>query len=136
MWFAPKPSGGGVAVVFLEAEDSERVLRELAASDTLFDSWYGTEMRKLFGCDFARLPRVAVGETLFAWREASGEGEQEPRRAREPASHFVEDGTRKAKGESELGRESYDVSAKYHPGAFATFTIGGRHRRPVLKWSR
>jgi hypothetical protein len=78
VWLAPKASGGGVAVVYLRAEDPERALRELAASDTPFDSWYATEMRKHFGCDFARLPRVAGGELLFAWREASGEGEQEP----------------------------------------------------------
>ncbi len=79
VWLAPKPSGGGVAVVFLEAEDPERALRELAASETPFDSWYGKEMRRLFGRDFARLARVAVGEPLFAWREARVEGEQEPR---------------------------------------------------------
>ena len=66
-----------MALVFLEAEDSERALRELAASDTPFDSWYRKEMRRLFGCDFARFPRIAGGELLFAWREASGEGEQE-----------------------------------------------------------
>jgi hypothetical protein len=79
VWLAPKPSGGGVAVVFLEAEDPERALRELAASETPFDSWYGKEMRRLFGRDFARLARVAGGEPLFAWREARTEGEQEPR---------------------------------------------------------
>ena len=78
VWLAPKPSGGGVAVVYLEAEDPERALREMAASDTPFDSWYGTEMRRLFGYDFARLPRGAGGELLFSWREASDEGEQEP----------------------------------------------------------
>jgi hypothetical protein len=79
VWFAPKPPGGGVAIVYLEAEDPERALRELAASDAPFDTWYGTQMRKLFGHDFARLTRVAGGEPLFAWREASGgEGEQEP----------------------------------------------------------
>jgi hypothetical protein len=76
VWLAPKPSGGGVAVVCLEAEDPERALRELAASGAPFDSWYATQMHRLFGCDLARLPRVA-GELLFAWREASGEGEQE-----------------------------------------------------------
>ena len=38
VWLAPKPSGGGVAVVYPEAEDPEWVLRELAASDTPFDS--------------------------------------------------------------------------------------------------
>jgi hypothetical protein len=83
VWFAPKPSGGGSAVVFLEAEDPERALRELvaelAASETPFDSWLRREMHDLFGCDFAQLPRAASGELLFAWREASGEGEQEAR---------------------------------------------------------
>ena len=67
-----------MAVVFLEAEDPEQALRELAAPDTPFNSWYGTQMRELFGRDLARLWRVARGELLFAWREASGEGEQEP----------------------------------------------------------
>ena len=69
---------GGVTVVFLETEDPERALRELATSEAPFNSWYGTEIRKLFGCDFVRLPRLAGGELLFAWREASGEGEHKP----------------------------------------------------------
>jgi hypothetical protein len=81
VWLAPKPSGGGAAVVFLEAEDPERALRELVAelaeSETSFDSWLRREMHELFGCDFAQLPRAARGELLFAWREVSGEGEQE-----------------------------------------------------------
>ena len=80
-WFAPKPTGGGAAVVLLEAEDPERALRELvaelAASETSFDSWLKRKMHELFGCDFAQLPRAARGELLFAWREVSGEGEQE-----------------------------------------------------------
>ena len=67
-----------MAVVFLEAEDPERALRDLEVADSPFDSWFRTQIRKLFGCDFARLPRVAGGEPLFAWRESSGEGEQEP----------------------------------------------------------
>ena len=83
VWFAPKPSGGGIAVVWLEAEDPERALRklfaELAASETSFDSWFRRQMHELFGCDFAQLPRAARNELLFAWREASGEGEQEAR---------------------------------------------------------
>jgi hypothetical protein len=83
VWFAPKPSGGGVAVVFLEAEDPKRALRELvaelAASETSFDSWLRREMHELFGCDLAQLLRAARSEILFAWREAPGEGEQEAR---------------------------------------------------------
>jgi hypothetical protein len=81
IWFAPKPHGGGVAVVLLEAEDPERSLNELvaelAASETPFDSWLKKEMHALFGCDFVRLPCVVHGELLFTWREASGEGKQQ-----------------------------------------------------------
>jgi hypothetical protein len=78
VWFLPtKPRGGGLAVVYLEAEDPERVLRELAASDTSFDSFYSGRMRKLFGFDRARLPRAASGELLFAWRDEDGRGERE-----------------------------------------------------------
>ncbi len=69
IWLAPKPCGGGVAVVYLEAEDPERALRELAASDAPFDSCYGMQMRRFFGLDSARFPRVAPGELLFAWRD-------------------------------------------------------------------
>jgi hypothetical protein len=81
VWLAPKPSGGGVAIVYLEADNPEWALRELVAElatpEIPFDSWYGTQMRELFGCDFVRSTHLASGELLFAWREASGEGEQE-----------------------------------------------------------
>jgi hypothetical protein len=83
VWFAPMPSGGGAAVVFLEAEDPERALHELvaelAASRTPFDSWFSRGMHELFGCDFVQLPRAGRGELLFAWREASVEGGSEAR---------------------------------------------------------
>ena len=69
VWLAPKPSGGGVAIVYLEAKDPEWALRELAVSEAPFDSWYGREMRSLFGLDVARLQRVRSGELLFAWCE-------------------------------------------------------------------
>ena len=86
VWLAPKPYGGGVAVVLLEAEDPERALNELvaelAASETPFGSWLGKEMHNPSGCDFVRLPRVAGGELLFAWREMSGAGEQPPEDSR------------------------------------------------------
>src|SRR5918998_5754980 len=62
VWFAPEPSGGGIAVVLLQAEDPEQALRELAASDDPFDSWYQARMREIFGCDLARSPRVPGGE--------------------------------------------------------------------------
>jgi hypothetical protein len=80
VWLAPKPLGGGVAVVYLEAEDPELALCGLATSEAPFDSWYSSGMRKLFGFELARSPWVAEGELLFAWLEASANGEQEPLR--------------------------------------------------------
>ena len=77
VWLVPKPSGGGVAVVCLEALDPERVLSELAASEEQFDSWYSGAMRKLFGFDLARSERVAKGELLFTWSEDDPQGEHE-----------------------------------------------------------
>ena len=76
VWLLQKPSGGGVAVVYLEALDPERALGELAASEAPFDSWYSGAMRKLFGFDLARLPRAASCELLFTWRDDRGPGER------------------------------------------------------------
>jgi hypothetical protein len=76
VWLAPKPSGGGVAIVYLEADTPERALDELAVSEAPFDSWYGTQMRKLFGLDMGHLERIADGELLFAWRDGDP-GERE-----------------------------------------------------------
>ena len=67
VWLAPKPAGGGVAIVYLEAEDPEQALRDLAASDDPFDSWYGMQIRSYVGLSLTQLPRVAGGELLFAW---------------------------------------------------------------------
>jgi hypothetical protein len=73
-------SCGRVAIVCLEAEGPdwtpERALREFAASDDPFDSWYRGRMREIFGCDLDRSPRAPGGELLFGWREAPGEAEQ------------------------------------------------------------
>jgi len=77
VWLAPKPSGGGVAIVCLQAEDPERVLGELVASDVPFDSWCGTQMRKLFGFDLAQSERLVEGELLFTWSEDDSQGEHE-----------------------------------------------------------
>jgi hypothetical protein len=78
VWLIPKPLGGGLAVVYLEAlEDPERALGELAASKAPFDSWYSGRMRKLFGFDLARVPGAGSGELLFAWRDGDVPGERE-----------------------------------------------------------
>ena len=77
LWLVPtKPRGGGV-VACLQVDNPERVMKELAATDVPFDSWYGTQMRKAFGFDVARLPRAASGELLFAWRDDDARDERE-----------------------------------------------------------
>ena len=77
VWLVAKPSGGGVAVVCLEASDPERVLGDLAASELPFDSWYGGAMRKIFGVDLARVAPAGSGELLFTWHDDRGPGERE-----------------------------------------------------------
>src|SRR3712207_5881994 len=68
IWFVPKMGGGGAAVIYLEAEDPERTMRELVASETLFDSWGIGGMGRLFGFGFSldsvQASRVAGGEIL------------------------------------------------------------------------
>ena len=77
VWLVPtKPRGGGMAVVYLEADNPERVLGELAASDAPFDSFYSGRMRKLLGLDLAQVPRGASGELLFAWRDDDARGDE------------------------------------------------------------
>src|SRR5947209_5831337 len=58
VWLVPKPSGGGVTVVCLEASDPERVLGELAVSEAPFETYYSGVMGKLLGFDVVRLPRA------------------------------------------------------------------------------
>ena len=76
VWLVARPSGGGVAVVCLEASDPEWALDGLAASEAPFDSWYGGAMRKLFGFDLSGVARAGNGELLFAWRDDRGPGER------------------------------------------------------------
>ena len=73
IWFVPKMGGGGTAVVYLEAEAPERTMRELVASETLFDSWGIGGMGRFsgfgFSLDSVQASRVVSGELLFSWRD-------------------------------------------------------------------
>ncbi len=73
IWFVPKMGGGGTAVIYLEAEDPERTMRELVASEKLFESWGIGGMGRFFGFGFsldsAQASRVVAGELLFSWRD-------------------------------------------------------------------
>jgi hypothetical protein len=73
IWFVPKMGGGGMAVVYLEAEDPERTMRELVDSEMLFDSWGIGGMGRFLGFGFSpdsvHVSRVVSGEILFSWRD-------------------------------------------------------------------
>ena len=73
IWFVPRMGGGGTAVVYLEAEDPERTMRELVASETLLESWGIEGMGRFFGLGFSldsvQASRVVSGELLFSWRD-------------------------------------------------------------------
>jgi hypothetical protein len=77
VWLVPKPRGGGVTVVYLEASDPERALGELAVSEAPFETYYSGVMGKLLGFDVVRLPRAGSGELLFPWRDDDVRGERE-----------------------------------------------------------
>jgi len=93
VWFVQKPTGGGVTVAYLEASDpKKRALRELAASEASFETYYSRVMGKRSGLDVVRLGRAATGELLFAWHDAPVWGEVRRRTTHAPTPHLAKDG--------------------------------------------
>jgi hypothetical protein len=80
VWLVPsKPRGGGLAVVYLEASDPERVLGELVESETPLETYYNGAMHKRLSLEVVRLPQADSGELLFAWRDDVGSEREEPK---------------------------------------------------------
>ena len=74
VWLVAKRSGGGLAVVYLEASDPERVLGELVESETSLETYYYRAMHKRL--EVVRLPQADSGELLLAWRDVRSEREE------------------------------------------------------------
>ena len=79
VWLVAKRSGGGLAVVYLEASDPERVLGELVESETPLETCYYRAMHKRLGLEEVRLPQAESGELLFAWRDDVRSELEEPK---------------------------------------------------------
>jgi hypothetical protein len=79
VWLVAKRSGGGLAVVYLEASDPERVLGELVESETPLETYYNGAMHKRLSLEVVRLPQADSGELLFAWRDDVGSEREEPK---------------------------------------------------------
>ncbi len=68
VWLA-RMRGGETAMVYLEAEDPERMAPALAASEEPFDLWFKERLLECHGRDLVRVPKRAVAELIFAYHD-------------------------------------------------------------------
>lgn len=73
VWFTQSPLGE-MALVYLETEQPERVLLQLARSTSPFDSWYWQQLLELHDVDVNQLRLRLLNELIFAWRASSYDG--------------------------------------------------------------
>ncbi len=76
-----RTKGGEAAMVYLEAEEPERIVPALAASEEPFDLWFKERLLECHGRDLVRAPGRAAAKLIFAYQDvsedrplASGEG--------------------------------------------------------------
>jgi hypothetical protein len=65
VWLA-RTKRGETAIVYLEAEDPERILPALARSKKPFDSWFKGRLLECHGGDVVHKPSKAVAQLIFA----------------------------------------------------------------------
>jgi hypothetical protein len=68
VWLACTPRGE-VAIAYLEAEDPERIVAALAASEEPFDLWFKGKISKFHDSDLACKPRRSVPELIFRYQD-------------------------------------------------------------------
>ena len=76
---------GETAIVYLEAEDPERIAPALGVSNKPFDLWFKERLLECHGADVARVPSRAVAKLVFAYQDilkdrplaSTGEGSHE-----------------------------------------------------------
>ena len=69
VWLARAKGGQTAMVVYLKAEDPERMASALAASEEPFDLWFKERLIECHGRDPA--PRRAAAELIFAYRDVA-----------------------------------------------------------------
>ena len=69
IWLQPTPQGS-VAIVYLEADDMDRVFTEIATSDAPFLGWWRAQVLAIHGVDFSQPLPAPPNEQLFDWSEA------------------------------------------------------------------
>ena len=66
-----RTKGGEAAMVYLEAEDSERIVPTLVVSEQPFDLWFKERLLECYGRDLMRAPGRVAAKLIFAYRDVS-----------------------------------------------------------------
>jgi len=69
-WLAEMPQGDMV-IVYLEADDPEGMIQDLAASNLPFDCWFKEQLLELYGLDVQKHRAKQLNELVFAWSRPS-----------------------------------------------------------------
>ena len=70
VWLIEMPQGD-VAIAYLEADDPERMIPDLAASNLPFDCWFKEQLLILYGLDVEKRQAKHLNELVFAWSRPS-----------------------------------------------------------------
>ena len=62
-------TGGGTAIVYLEAEDPERIVPALAVSEKPFDLWFKERLLECYGDNTVWVPSKAAAKLIFAYQD-------------------------------------------------------------------
>jgi uncharacterized protein YndB with AHSA1/START domain len=73
VWLA-RTKGGEAAMVYLKAEDPERIVPTLVASEEPFDLWFKERLLECHGRDLVRAPGRAAAKLIFAYQDVSEDG--------------------------------------------------------------
>ena len=66
-WYLQRFSGGALLILVIEAEDVDRVVRELAAAADPFGRWFKQQLTALTGGSFDEAPAPAP-RPILSWR--------------------------------------------------------------------
>ncbi len=59
---------GDLAVVYIEAQDIQRVFQGFATSKDPFDVWFVQQVKEIHGVDFTQPPAGPLPEAIVDWR--------------------------------------------------------------------
>ncbi len=70
-WYLQRGPACDIAIVYLEAPDSDQIMRRLAAARAPFARWYKERLHEAHGIDLNQPPRAPLPVQIFDWSEAT-----------------------------------------------------------------